>query len=510
MLTCFDPLEALSASQAPLQALFQHAAERPNAIALIADGDVWSYHRLAGEVVRLSNGFKREGVEPGDRVVMQVRTSPLYAVFLFAAMMSGAIMVPLKTEFTARELEEFLGWLRPRLFIHEADLQSAIAQLDDAVLARTRTFNSTNWHTLLGEGSAQTATVPADIDSTCLLLATSGTTGMPKLVAYNQRAIAHVVGALGAWKLDLDACTLGSTPVAHVSGSFVLMATIIKGCQEVMFSRFDADKVLDAIEQEGGSMLFVAPFICLPLVEAQRKRPRDLSSLKVCGIGGDACRPTVAETFQSTFDLRLNNTYGLTECLGSMAFGSAWDTLTAVPGRARLVNADGVAVAQGEVGELQMCGPNLSLGYWTGPGDIISHSRDGWFASGDLMRQEPNGEFRFVGRCKDQIVCFTDKISPVEVENQLILHPAIADAAVAGAPDCAAGQRVVVLVKLEQDAADTTADEILAWLRTRLAPFKLPQRIVLSQTIPRNALGKVDRNEVVRMALQEEFSYAKR
>ncbi|OPA96885.1 hypothetical protein BFW87_11230 [Pseudomonas fluorescens] len=500
MLTCFEPAEAPSPSQTPLHALFHHADERPNAIALIADGDVWSYHRLASEVVRLSNGLKHAGVEPGDRIVMLVRTSPLYAVFLFAAMMSGAIMVPLKTEFTARELDEFLGWLRPKLFIHEADLQPVVSQMDSDVLERTRRFTSANWEALLGDGSRHTAVVPVDIDSTCLLLATSGTTGMPKLVAYNQRAISHVAGALSAWKLDSDACTIGSTPVAHVSGTFVLMATVIRGCQEVMFSRFDADKLLDAIESEGGTMLFVAPFICQPLVDAQRKRPRDLSSLRVCGVGGDACRPAIAETFQSAFELHLNNTYGLTECLGSMAFGSAWDTLTAVPGRARLVDTHGVEVTPGEVGELQMCGPNLSLGYWTGPGDIISHSRDGWFSSGDLMVQQPDGEYRFIGRCKDQIVRFTDKISPVEVENQLILHPAVADAAVAGAPDCEAGQRVVVLVRLAPDAAGTSANEILDWLRTRLAPFKLPERIVLSDVIPRNALGKVDRNEVVRMA----------
>lgn len=506
MLTCFEPAEAQSPSQTPLHALFHHAAERPNAVALIADGDIWSYHRLATEVVRLSDGLKRAGIEPGDRVVMLVRTSPLYAVFLFAAMMSGAIMVPLKCEFTARELDEFLGWLRPKLFIHEADLQPVVSQIDNTLLERTRTFTSTHWHALLGEGSRQQAKVPADIDSTCLLLATSGTTGMPKLVAYNQRAISHVIGALSTWKLDADACTIGSTPVAHVSGSFMLLATVIRGCQEVMLSRFDADRLLDAIEQEGGTTVFIAPFICQPLVDAQRKRARDLSSLRVCGIGGDACRPAVAETFQSTFDVRLSNAYGLTECLGSTAFGSAWDTLNLVPGHARLVGADGIEVTPGTVGELQVRGPNLSLGYWTGPGDIISHSPKGWFASGDLMRQEPGGEYRFVGRCKDQIVCFTDKVSPVEVENQLILHTAVADAAVAGAPDCEAGQRVVVLVKLAPEAAGTSADDILAWLRTRLAPFKLPQRIVLSDVIPRNALGKVVRNEVIRMALNADFS----
>ncbi|MGY2375693.1 AMP-binding protein [Pseudomonas sp. SDO524_S393] len=503
MLTCFETLDPLAPTQTPLQALLHHAAERPNAIALIADGDVWSYHRLATEVVRLSNGLKQAGVEPGDRIVMLVRTSPVYAVFLFAAMMSGAILVPLKTEFTARELNEFLGWLRPALFIHEADLQGVVAQMDAETLACTRTFvcadeAQRSWRQLLGD--TRRAPVPVDIDAVFLLLATSGTTGMPKLVAYNQRAIAHAVSALEMWSIEPGSCTIGSTPVAHVSGSLVLLATIVHGCQEVMFSGFDPDAILDAIEQEGGTTMFVAPFICMPLVEAQRKRARDLGSMRVCGIGGDACRPHIAETFQEAFGFPLHNAYGLTECLGSMAFGSAWDTMSAVPGRARLVDANGVEVARGEIGELQMSGPNLSLGYWTGPGDIISHSRDGWFASGDLMLQEPNGDFRFVGRSKDQIVFFTDKISPVEVENQLVLHPAVADAAVAGAPDGEAGQRVVALVRLKDEAADTTSDDILAWLSTRLAPFKCPQRIVLSTTIPRNALGKVDRNEVVRMA----------
>lgn len=119
---------------------------------------------------------------------MLVRTSPLYAVFLFAAMMSGATMVPLKTEFTARELDGISAGCGPKLFIHEADLQPVISQMDAEVLGRTRTLSSTNWESLLGEGTRQTGHVPADIDSTCLLLATSGTTGMPKLVAYNQRA----------------------------------------------------------------------------------------------------------------------------------------------------------------------------------------------------------------------------------------------------------------------------------------------------------------------------------
>lgn len=501
MLTCFDTAEPLSSTPTPLQALFRHAAERPNAVALIAEGDVWSYHRLATEALRLSNGLKHAGIKPGDRIVMLVRSSPVYAVFLFGAMLAGAIVVPLKPEFTAYELNEFLGWLRPEVFIHDADLQPVISQMNPLAFGRTRTFVSADagahsWRQLLGEGHREHVRVPLDIDSTCLLLATSGTTGMPKLVAYNQRAISHVIGALGGWAIEADSCAIGITSVAHISGSLMLLATVITGCREVMLSRFDADKVLDVIEQERGTLLFVAPFICTPLVEAQRRRRRDISSLRICGIGGDACRPPIAETFQREFDLPLNNAYGLTECMGSMVFGTSWDTLHPIPDRARLVDADGIEVTPGHIGELHLRGPNLSLGYWTGPGDIISHSRDGWFASGDLMVQQANGDYRFVGRCKDVIICDGLNISPIEVENQLILHPDVADAAVAGAADDEAGQRVVALVKLATHAA-TSPQAILDWLGTRLAPFKLPQQIVLVEAVPRNALGKVDRQAVL-------------
>ncbi|WP_438390550.1 class I adenylate-forming enzyme family protein [Caballeronia sp. DA-9] len=494
-------------TETPLNALYRHASARPDAIALIAGDDVWTYERLATDVARLSNGLRRAGILPGDRITMIVRTSPMYAVFLFAAMMTGAIVAPLKTEFTAAELTELLRVQRPAVFIHEADLQEVVSQIDPAVLGHTKTFvaddhGARSWRHLMDDASREDAVLPADIDAPCLLLATSGTTGRPKLVAYNQRVISHVAGAAKSWALTHDACVIGSTPVAHVSGTFVMLVAMISGCREVLLSRFDADAVLDLIEEHGGTAIFLAPFLCMPLVEAQRKRARDVRSLEVCGVGGDACRAHIAEAFESTFDIQLENTYGLTECVGSTAFGYNRRTIRGVPGRTQLVDRNGVQVGLGEVGELHLRGPNLSLGYWTGPGDIMSHTRDGWFPTGDLMVEDADCDYRFVGRCKDLIVSDTNKISPVEVENVLIQHEAVADAAVAGAPDETSGQRVVALVKLTDKSAPAAAvaDEILLWMKSRLAAFKLPEQVVIVDAIPRNALGKIDRNEVARIA----------
>jgi acyl-CoA synthetase (AMP-forming)/AMP-acid ligase II len=501
------PDEIPQPSETPLKALFRIASEKPEAIALIAGDEMWTYDRLATDVSRLSSGLRRAGILPGDRITMVVRTSPMYAVFLFAAMMTEAIVAPLKTEFKAHELNELLRVQRPAFFIYEADLQGVVSEIDPAMLSQAQTFVADDtgirsWRRLLDNATKQEAVSPVDIDATCLLLATSGTTGKPKLVAYNQRAISHVAGAAKSWAVGDDACAIGISAVAHVSGTFLMLASIINGCKEVLLRSFNADTVLDAVEQNSGTAMFAAPIMCMPLVEAQRKRPRDVRSLRICAVGGDACRPHIEEAFESTFHIQLENIYGLTECLGSTAFGSGSKTIRGVPGRTRLVGSDGVPVALGTVGELQMRGPNLSLGYWTSPGNILNHTHGGWFPTGDLMLQETDGDYRFVARLKDLIVHNTDKISPVEVENELIQHEAVADAGVAGTPDEAAGQRVVALVKLTDNPVSAAAvtDDILEWIKLRIAPFKVPEQIVIVDRIPRNALGKVDRNQVAHIA----------
>ncbi|CAB3756219.1 class I adenylate-forming enzyme family protein [Paraburkholderia solisilvae] len=506
-----DPLivdEILQPSETPLKALYRHAYEQPDATALIAGDDVWTYGRLANDVARLSGGLKRAEVLPGDRIVLVVRTAPLYAVFMYAAMITGAIVVPLKTEFKAIELNELLRMQRPAVFVYEADLQDVVSEIDPELLRDTQSFladdiGMRSWRCLLDDESAKDVALPVDIDSVFLLLATSGTTGKPKLVAYNQRVMSYVVGARASWNITRDTCMVGNTPVAHASGTIGMLAALIAGCREVLLKRFDADAVLDVIEAHGATMVFLTPFLCLLLIEAQRNRPRDVRSLRLCVVAGDACRPQVATAFESTFGIQLRNIFGMTECSGSTTFGYDHRLIRGVPGRTRLVGTDGLPVAPGEVGEMQLRGPNLSLGYWTGPGVVVNNTQDGWFSSGDLMEESVDGDYRFVGRRKDLIVHNASNISPVEVETELIQHEAVEDAAVAGAPDDVSGQRVVALVKLTSAATSdiSAAGKVLEWIKSRIAAFKVPERIVIVDVIPRNALGKVDRNEVTRIVM---------
>ena len=169
-----------------------------------------------------------------------------------------------------------------------------------------------------------------------------------------------------------------------------------------------------------------------------------------------------------------------------------------VPGaQVRLVDDNQVPVPRGEVGELVVRGPYVTLGYWAGPGRIKEAPKEGWYHTGDLMRQDDEGDLWFVSRKKHLIVRGGSKISPVEVERVLTAHPAVRDAAVVGVPDPALGQRVAGFVEMERGTRGIILKEILAGVTVLLADYKVPERLEVVDAIPRNGLGKIDRKSLL-------------
>jgi acyl-CoA synthetase (AMP-forming)/AMP-acid ligase II len=170
----------------------------------------------------------------------------------------------------------------------------------------------------------------------------------------------------------------------------------------------------------------------------------------------------------------------------------------------RLVNDKHVPVPPGEVGELVLRGPNVTIGYWAGPGLIEDAPKDGWFYTGDLMRQDDQGNLWFVSRKKHLIIRGGSNISPVEVEQALISHPAVGDAAVVGVPDPELGQRVAGFVQLASSAQGVNLNEINAHVAEQLVDYKVPESLQIVREIPRNALGKIDRHLLLRMISEHE------
>jgi long-chain acyl-CoA synthetase len=235
-------------------------------------------------------------------------------------------------------------------------------------------------------------------------------------------------------------------------------------------------------------------------MDLQRRAPRDVSSLRFCVTAGDVPLPGQQEEFASAFGRPLRSVWSSTEGAGSFTYGLRAGPVSRpiAEGGVRLVNAQGDLVGRGEPGQVELSGPHIALGYWRGPGNWEGFA-NGWYATGDVMREDGDGHFSYLSRAKDLIVRAGSNISPVEVEDVLGNHPSVRDAGVVGVPDPILGQRVVGLVQLVDGAGPDQLDHILQATSAQLADYKMPERLVSVSAIPRNGLGKIDRYLLAKM-----------
>src|SRR6185369_4066864 len=282
---------------------------------------------------------------------------------------------------------------------------------------------------------------------------------------------------------------------------FTFLSGIRQGMPLILFPQFDAEAVLDAIAPHRCSLIIGLPFMFVALFEAQRARPRRVDSLRLCLTGGDVCPLWLQESFPTRFGTPLRSIWGASETIGSLTYSLQPGPVHPIVAGAQfqLIDDRGAPVPRGHVGELILRGPNVTIGYWSGPGRIDGLGRDGWYHTGDLMRQDEKGDLWFVSRKKDLIIRGGSNIAPAEVERVLVAHPAVHDAGVVGVPDAVLGQRVAGFVQLANGVESVTLGEILADISGQLADYKLPESLIITDEIPRNTLGKIDRRRLLAM-----------
>jgi long-chain acyl-CoA synthetase len=322
--------------------------------------------------------------------------------------------------------------------------------------------------------------------------------------------VMHTPATLMAWtevaphiELHAEQIIINPLPMVHAAGLFVFLSSVRSGAPIVLMERFDPEAVLDAIAAHRCSWMFGLPFMFAEMMARQRAGGRDVASLRFCVSSGDVCPASLQEAFPKAFGIPLRSLWASTET-GAFVHGLKVGPVTRVPPgmQVRLINDCGETVTQGEAGEMLVRGRTVTPGYWTGPGRIDDPKSDGWFKTGDLMRQDEDNELWFVGRKKDLIVRGGSNVSPIEVERVLETHPAVREVAVVGVPDETLGQRVAALVvPVEETAAADTVHEILAYAKTQLADYKVPERLEIISALPRNALGKIDRKALPAMML---------
>jgi len=470
------------------------------------DGSSIRYADLLVLTGRFAGTLADLGVRPGDRVAVQVDKSAEALVLYLATLRAGAVFLPLNPAYTAAEVRFFLGDAEPALFVCRPELHSAMAALAKAVgVPRVESLGASGNGTLMQRLRADGEFDDADraAGDLAAILYTSGTTGRSKGAMLTHRNLASNARALAdTWRFTADDRLLHALPIFHTHGLFVATnVTLVTGAAMLLLPRFDLDEIIHLLPK-ATSMMGVPTFYTRLL--GRPDFDRDLVRHIRLFVSGSA--PLSAETHREFFERTghsILERYGMTET--GMNTSNPYDG-ERVPGSVGLPlpgveiriaePKTGRPLPQGEIGVIEIRGPNVFQGYWRMPEKTAEDFRpDGFFISGDLGFIDPRGYVHIVGRDKDLIISGGFNVYPKEVEAAIQALPGVADAAVIGVPHPDFGEGVLaVVVPRPGDALDEAA--MRAELSTQLAGYKLPRRIVFADALPLNAMGKVQKTEL--------------
>jgi fatty-acyl-CoA synthase len=484
----------------------RHAYGQPDAVAIRFAGESITWAALHSRVGRLAAGLAGLGIGPGDRVAILMTNRPEFAEITLAVNAAGAIAVPVNFRLAPEEVAYILGDSGATLIVTDAVLAplatAAAGGAIPVVVAGTSSYQA-----LLDSADAAVA-VPVDEQDVALIMYTSGTTGRPKgAMLTHLNLLMQSITAIRVSRLhDDDHISLLNVPMFHIAGIGSMPTSLMIGCTTVIMptAPFDAGATLDVIEAEGVTELFLVP-AQWQLLCAHPDATRRTRSLRTIVWGAAPATVTLLETMNATFPgAEIVSVFGQTEMSPVTTYLPGRDAIRKIGSvgkpvptiAARIVDDQMNDVAPGQVGEIVYRGPTLMAGYWNNPAATAEAFHGGWFHSGDLVRTDDEGFLYVVDRKKDMIISGGENIYCAEVENVLSAHPAVADIAIIGAKHERWGETPVAVVVPADPAAPPSLDDLAAWSRDKLASYKRPTVIVLVDGLPRNAAGKVLKNEL--------------
>jgi malonyl-CoA/methylmalonyl-CoA synthetase len=473
-----------------------------------AEGRQLNYASLREQSGRFSAALMRRGVVPGDRVAVQVDKSVEGVLLYVACLRMGAVFVPINPANTPNEVDYFLRDSNPRVaVIRPADYALLEPHAVRAGIPHIETLGDQGEGSLLAlvRQCAEDPGMPRrhGADALAAIVYTSGTTGRAKGAMQSHNALAASCAQIRtAWHWRDDDVLCVALPLFHVHGLHVAMQTTLAvGATVVVERRFDAQKMRETLLREKATMFFGVPTMYVRLLE----RVDDLPELRLWVAGSAALSAETWNAFKTKFGQEILERYGATEtcmCLTNRFRGPYHPGAVGIPFpgiRTRVIDpATQADVADGEVGELLINGPNVFSGYYKNPQatrDAFVLDADGgrWFRSGDLVRFDPAiRSFAVVGRLKELIITGGFNVYPREIEEEIEALPGIKECAVIGLADPARGEVPYAFVAVE-DAAAFDGEALLLGLRERIASFKIPKGIEVLDAIPRNAMGKLDK-----------------
>jgi long-chain acyl-CoA synthetase len=500
------------------------AATHPDITAVILDEFKMSYSELASAAHRVANVLKSKGIKKGDKVAMMIPNTPHFPIIYYGILHAGAVVVPVNVLYQQSEIEHYLKDSEAVAFFtfltFEEESRKAFQATpgcEHFIVTGPRDWLDApevgeNFMHLMAAADTEFDTVQTMPDDTAVILYTSGTTGTPKgaeLTHFNMFFNAHYC-ATEITRVAPGEVGLVTLPLFHSFGQTCLMnASVLAGATMSMLPRFETQKAIEVICRDKVQLLALVPTMYFFMLNVEDWEQYDFSSLKMAVSGGAALPAEVHRRFKERYDITILEGYGLSETSPVTSFtvrgeevrvGSIGKPIWGV--EMRIMNDDGSFGGPEDVGEIVIRGHNIMKGYYNRPDATREAIVDGWFHTGDIGRYDADGYFYIVDRKKDLIIRGGMNIYPREIEEVVYTHPKVLESAVVGIPDEMRGEEVKVYVSA-QEGETITPEEIIEFLKTKLAKYKWPKVVEVLQELPKGPTGKILKRELKVMAARD-------
>ena len=493
------------------EAAARNAQRFPDKPAIVDERRAISHLELHLRSNRLANYLRQQGVAKRDRVVLSCgnRSEHLEAIFALAKI--GAVSVPFDHNWSAQEHAAMIDFFDPKAFVIENRAQAEdVRQLAIHRVGRNRVLvidptldDGTSYEAALTDASTQEPAVMIDGRDPFIVMITSGTTGFPKgcIIDHETYALRSLNNAISKGLNDRERGLL-TLPLHFNAGRGSAMSLLYLGATLHLLDKFDADKFVEILERERISYTILVPALCYRLLRHPKIDRIDKSALTYVGITGGHLTPQLADEIMAKLSPRVYEAYASTDC-GQIAILEPEDRPTRgdTVGRTiwavliRILDDDCRQVAAGEPGEICLRSPMAIQGYYRNPAATAEFFRGGWCHTGDIGFLDDQGYLHVTGRKKNMIKSGGISIFPEEIEEVLSACPGVADVAVVSSADGDWGESVQALI-VPQPGALIDADAVIRFCKARLAHYKAPRSVQIVASLPRTALGKIDRGKL--------------
>lgn len=471
-----------------------------------------------GDLNRMSNRLAHHltedlGILKGDHIAVLAENCLEYIILFGAAQKTGCTLVPLNYRLTAAEIDYLLVDSSPKMVIHETKFAEKLQASEQYTIILEKWSmesladfcNAAEHH----EADDYFEIIPVEDDHPIFILYTSGTTGFPKGAIYSHKMLFwNSINTAMSLIINSDSRTINVMPPFHTGGWNVLLTPFLHhGGYTCLMKKFEPEAVLELLQQEHCTIFMAVPTMLKMIAEVAGFADADLSSLYYLIVGGEPMPIPLIETWQNK-GVPVRQGYGMTEVgpnLTSLHQNDAVRKKGSI-GRSnfyveiKIVNEKGIETQTNEPGELLLKGPMVTPGYWNNPEATQKSIEDGWFHTGDMVRQDEEGYLYVVDRIKNMYISGGENVYPAEVERIILEIPEVSAVAVIGIPDAKWGESGRAFV-VRKTSSDLTADRVITHCKAKLAKFKVPKSVVFLLELPENDAGKLDKRQLKTLAV---------